>query len=311
MFMLNNKITIESRPTLEEFLNGFDYNTSGMSFSSLYMWRDINNFCWQKIGDYICISGLSHLEVDKQEPFLFPPLTNNGKYDSASLRQTIYAAKKIFEDKGFEFAIRLMPKHMIEIIEDACPGEMDFLDDRPNYDYVYTKKSLIELKGRSLHSKKNHLNYFFNNYAYEYVKLTSSMTDKAMMFIEQFNERKKLSAHEMKLLKMEERAMRHVFQNLDEVGYLAGAIIIDGKIEALSIGGQINKNTVTVHVEKANTSFRGIYQAINNEFCLHMPKEITLVNREEDMGILNLRKAKLSYKPVWLEENYIGIFKKK
>ena len=310
MFMLNNKITIECRPTLEEFLGGFDYNTSGISFSSLYMWRDINNFCWQKIGDYICVSGLSHLEVDKQEPFLFPPLTNNGKYDSSSLRKTIYAAKKIFEDKGYEFAIRLMPKHMIEIIEEACPGEMDFLGDRPNYDYVYTKQSLIELKGRSLHSKKNHLNYFFNNYSYEYVKLTSSMTDKAMNFIEEFNERKKLSEHEMKLLKMEERAMRHVFQNLEEVGYLAGAIMIDGKIEALSIGGQINKNTVTVHVEKANTYFRGIYQAINNEFCKHMPEEITLVNREEDMDIMNLRKAKLSYKPVWLEENYIGIFKK-
>jgi len=310
MFMLDNKITIESRPILEEFLGGFDYNTSGMSFSSLYMWRDINNFCWQKIGDYICISGLSHLEVDKQEPFLFPPLTNNGKYDSSSLRKTIYAAKKIFEDKGYEFSIRLMPKHMIEIIEEACPGEINFMEDRPNYDYVYTKQSLIELKGRKLHSKKNYLNYFFNNYLYEYVQLTSSMADKAMKFIQEFNEKKKLSEHEMKLLKMEERAMLHAFQNLEKVGYLVGAIIIEGKIEALSIGGQINKNTVTVHVEKANTDFRGIYQAINYEFCRHMPEEITLVNREEDMDIMNLRKAKLSYKPVWLEENYIGIFKK-
>ena len=310
MFMFDNRITIESRPTLEEFLGGFDYNTSGISFSSLYMWRDINNFCWQKIGDYICVSGLSHLEVDKQEPFLFPPLTNDGKYDSSSLRKTIYTAKKIFEDKGYEFGIRLMPKHMVEIIEEACPGEMDFLDDRPNHDYVYTKQSLIELKGRGLHSKKNHLNYFFNNYSYEYVQLTSSMADKAMQFIEEFNERKKLSEHEMKLLKMEERAMLHVFQNLEKVGYLAGVILIEGKIEAISIGGKINKNTVTVHVEKANTDFRGIYQAINNEFCRHMPEEITLVNREEDMDIMNLRKAKLSYKPIWMEENYIGIFKK-
>ena len=136
------------------------------------------------------------------------------------------------------------------------------------------------------------------------------MTDEAMKFIEEFNKKKDLSEHEMKLLKMEERAMLHVFENLEKVGYLAGAILIDGKIEALTIGGQINKNTVTVHVEKANTDFRGIYQAINSEFCRHMPEEITLVNREEDMDIMNLRKAKLSYKPVWLEENHIGIFKK-
>jgi hypothetical protein len=86
--------------------------------------------------------------------------------------------------------------------------------------------------------------------------------------------------------------------------------LIDGKIQAISIGGKINKNTVTVHVEKANTEYRGLYQLINNEFCKHLPEDITLVNREEDMGILNLRKAKLSYKPVWLEESHIGIFKK-
>jgi hypothetical protein len=310
MFILENKITLESRQNLEKYLVGFDYNTSSVSFTSLYMWRDINNFCWQKIGEYVCVSGLSHLEVDKKEPFLFPPLTNNGKYDPIKLRETIYAAKKIFEDKGYEFAIRLMPKHMIGIIEEACPGEMDFIDDRPNYDYVYTKQSLIELKGRGLHSKKNHLNYFLNNYKYEYVELKSSMTRESMKFIEEFNKKKHLSEHEMKLLKMEERAMLHVFQNLEKVGYIAGAILIDGKIEALSIGGKINKNTVTVHVEKANVDFRGLYQAINNEFCRHMPEEITLVNREEDMDILNLRKAKLSYKPVWLEENYIGVFKK-
>lgn len=310
MYMLENKVSLESRPILEEFLGGFEYKTSGLSFSSLYMWRDINKFTWQKIGDYLCLSGLSHLEVYKTEPFLFPPLTNTGTYDPASLRETIYEAKKIFEEKGYEFGIRLMPKHMIPIIEEACPGEMDFLDDRPNYDYVYKKQSLIDLKGRELHSKKNHLNYFMNNYTYEYVNLTSSMADMAMQFIREFNARKNLPEHEMKLLKMEERAMSDVFKNLEKVGYYTGAIIIDGKIEAISIGGKINSNTVTVHVEKANTNYRGLYQLINNEFCKHLPEEITLVNREEDMGILNLRKAKLSYKPVWLEESHIGVFKK-
>lgn len=309
MNIFENEITIEKRGILEEFLGGFDYKTSGLSFSSLYMWRDINKFSWQKIGDYLCIAGLSHLEVDKEEPFMFPPLTQNGKYNPESLKKTIYEAKKIFEDKGYQFAIRLIPGHMLNLIEEACPGEMDFFDDRPNYDYVYNKKSLIELRGRELHSKKNHLNYFLNNYTYEYVPLRSDMAENAMKFIREFNERKELPEHEMKLLEMEERAMLDVFQNIEKVGYLAGAIIIDGKIEALSIGGRINKDTVTIHVEKANIEYRGLYQAINNEFCRHVPEEITLINREEDMGILNLRKAKLSYKPVWLEESHIAIFK--
>lgn len=85
--------------------------------------------------------------------------------------------------------------------------------------------------------------------------------------------------------------------------------MIDGSIEAVAVGGQLGKNTVTEHVEKANTDFRGLYQAINNEFCKHVASKAEYINREEDMGIENLRKSKLSYKPVELLAKYIGIFK--
>ena len=309
MFMLENRITIAERPILEEHLRGFEYGTSGLSFTSLYMWRNINNFSWQMIGDYLCIAGLSHLETDKEEPFLFPPLTKTGTYDPSSLNKTIKEAKRIFESKGYIFSIRLMPFHMMDILEEACPNEFKFFDDRPNYDYLYRTQDLIELKGREYHSKKNHLNYFLNNYQYQYTSLTSEMAEEAMLFIREFNQRKNLPEHEMELLRMEERAMVDVFNNLEAVGYLAAAIVIDGKIEALSIGGTLNKNTVTVHVEKANTAFRGLYQLINNEFCRHVASNVKYINREEDMGIPGLRKAKLSYKPVKLVESHIAIFK--
>jgi hypothetical protein len=102
--------------------------------------------------------------------------------------------------------------------------------------------------------------------------------------------------------------MQDVFHNLETVGYLTGAIRIDGRLEALSIGGRLGKKTVTVHVEKANIEFRGLYQAINNEFCKHVAKDVKRINREEDMGIPGLRKAKLSYKPCMLVEKYTVAF---
>ena len=104
--------------------------------------------------------------------------------------------------------------------------------------------------------------------------------------------------------------MRDVFLNIDRLGFLAGAILIDGKIQALSVGGYLGTKTITVHVEKANVQFRGLYQAINNEFCKHIASHVKCINREEDMGIPNLRKAKLSYKPCKLIEKYIVKFKK-
>ena len=310
MYMFENRITVENRDVLEKYLNGYDYRTSGLSFSAQYMWREINRFSWEIIGDYMCIAGISHLELEDGIilPFMFPPLTKNGKYEKDSLRETIMVAKECFEEAGYPFSLRLVPLHMVEIIKEACP-EMTFLDDRPNYDYIYLTEDLIELKGRAYHSKKNHLNYFKKTYEYEYVELTSQMADDAMRFISEFNARKNVPAHEMEMLRMEEEAMDDVFRNLEKVGYSAGAILIDGKIEAIAIGGKLGGDTVTEHVEKANIEYRGLYQAINNEFCKHVASHAKFINREEDMGIPNLRKAKLSYKPVKLLEKYIGVFK--
>ncbi len=310
MYMFNNEISIDNREILEQYLNGYEYKTSGLSFSAQYMWRDINKFSWDKMGEYMCISGISHLELEDgiELPFMFPPLTATGEYDKDALRETIYKAKEHFEKKGQPFSLRLVPFHVMEIIKEAVP-EIHFIDDRPNYDYIYLTQELIDLKGKAFHSKKNHLNYFKKTYEYEYVELTSDMADDAMRFISDFNKRKEVPAHEMEMLKMEEQAMEDVFKNIEAVGYSAGAILIDGNIEALAIGGKLGKKTITEHVEKANVEFRGLYQAINNEFCRNVAAKAKYINREEDMGIPNLRKAKLSYKPVKLIEKYIGVFK--
>ncbi|MDO4552551.1 MAG: phosphatidylglycerol lysyltransferase domain-containing protein [Bacillota bacterium] len=308
--MFENQITIENRPVLEEYLNGFEYKGSSYSFTALYMWRDINQFSWQILGDHLCLSGISHLELDQQQAFLFMPLTKNGVYEPRALRETILEAREIFRKKGQDFNLRLVPIHMLEQLDAAFPGEMRWLDDRPNYDYIYLTQDLIELKGRDYHAKKNHLNYFLEHYPYEYRRMDSSMAEEAMEFIRTFNRRKgELSAYEMELLLHEEEAMDDVFRNIEAVGYLTGAIYIDGKLEALSLGGALGRKTVTVHVEKANVEYRGLYQAINNEFCKHQASHVKYINREEDMGLPGLRKAKLSYRPVKLLENYIVVFK--
>lgn len=309
--MLDNRITIADREILEKYLNGCEYKTSGLSFSAQYMWRDINKFSWDIIGEYMCICGISHLELEEgiELPFMFPPLTATGSYDNEALRETIFTAKEKFEEAGQPFSLRLVPVHIMDKIREAVP-ELSWKDDRPNYDYIYRTQDLIELKGRDYHSKKNHLNYFRKNFEYEYVELTSDMADDAMRFIDEFNKRKDVPAHEMELLKMEEQAMYDVFRNIEAVGYSAGAIKIDGKIEAIAVGGKLGKKMVTEHVEKANTNFRGLYQAINNEFCKNVASWAKYINREEDMGIPNLRKAKLSYRPAKLLEKYIGYFRK-
>lgn len=307
MFMFDNQITVESKEFLKGYLNSLEYRTSDFSFTSLYMWRNINRFSYQVIGDYLCIAGISHLELDEEKFFLFPPLTKTGHYESKKLKETILEAKEIFQSKGQTFNLRLVPSHMLKIIEGAFPTSLTLQEDRPNYDYVYLKEDLINLRGRKYSAKRNHLNHFKGHYKYEYIKIGSDRALEAIDFIKQFNERKDLSEHEMKLLKMEEDAISDVLNNIETVGYLAGAIYIGGEMRALAIGGPLGKKTVVVHVEKANTKFRGAYQAINNEFAKHMEAHIKYINREEDMDIAGLREAKMSYRPIELAEKYIAI----
>lgn len=305
MHVFDGRITLEDRPLLESYLDGFDYKTSGLSYTSLFMWREINKINWEVIGDYMCIAGVDNYDLSDDNPFMFPPLTRTGDYEPESLRRTIMEAKRRFEEKGMDFVMKLVPFHMLDILIKALPGGLCFEADRPNFDYVYDTKDLIELKGRAFHSKKNHLNYFHANYKYEYSEMTPDDADDAMMFIHEFGERKNLEDPiERELLRFEEMAMRDVFDNLSTVGYLSGIIRIDGKIEAFSVGGRIGTKTVVVHIEKANIEYRGLYQAINNEFCRHMASNVKRINREEDMGIPGLRKAKLSYNPVKFIEKY-------
>lgn len=307
--MLQNELTIEDKALFDEYLNGFDYKTSGLTFTSLFMWKNLNQFKYEIINDYLCISGNSHLEISDPEPFLFPPLTKNGFYDPNGLSDTLHAARNIFEKKGYVFSIRLLPFHMIEIFEKAEPCCLDFSSDRPNYDYVYLSTDLIQLKGKKFHSKKNHLNFFKRNYDYQYIPLSPNMADECIQLNKTIIGNKQINSAEMDLLKMEEAALKEAFANYKEAGFLGGAIVIENQIQAFTLGGPLGKKTISVHIEKANPEFRGLYQAINNEFCRHVANTVKYVNREEDMGIPGLRKAKLSYRPAKYIEKYVAMFK--
>lgn len=311
MGIFANDIRLEDKELLQQYLKGYRYCTSGLSFSSLYMWRDINEMSWEIFGDYMCIVGMAYLEMDKDIilPFMQMPLTRTGSYDTEKLRETVLMAKEKIEDAGYPFTMRLVPFPLVEELEKAFPGQLTVKADRDNYDYLYDRMQLIELKGRAFHKKKNHMNYFMKNYQYEYKEMTSDMADDAMRFIGEFNDRKETTPYERELLLMEERAMRDVFEHLETAGYKGGVIYIDGRIQALSVGGQICPNTFGVHIEKANTEYRGLYQVINKEFCMHMDPSVKFMNREEDMGLPGLRKAKLSYQPVKLVEKYIVNFR--
>ncbi len=109
------------------------------------------------------------------------------------------------------------------------------------------------------------------------------------------------------MLRMEAEALQDILPVYDRLGLEGCAILIDGRLEAYAFGGALGDDTIVEHVEKANTDFAGLYQKINNEFCRMMQGKYKYVNREEDMGLEGLRKAKTSYKPVKMIEKSIAM----
>jgi hypothetical protein len=90
-----------------------------------------------------------------------------------------------------------------------------------------------------------------------------------------------------------ERALRHV----DDLHLDAAVISVDGKIEAFTVGERITRDMALIHIEKANYNVAGLFSVINQMFLENTFSDTIWVNREEDMGIEGLRRAKRSYKP--------------
>lgn len=95
----------------------------------------------------------------------------------------------------------------------------------------------------------------------------------------------------------------------EELSLVGGVIRVNGEIAAFTFGEPASEDTFVVHVEKAYADMQGAYTIINQQFLEHEVSEYQYVNREEDTGAEGLRKAKLSYKPVFLIEKGLATIK--
>ena len=307
-----NDLSEDDVKLLNSYFDGYDYESSSHTFLANYIWRNTHDLSWQIIGDYLCIAGLGTLETEEKEYFASFPLTRTGSYDPAAVRETLAEAEKIFASRGKRFEMGLVPAALVPVLKEALGDKVEVRHERDDDDYIYLKDDLVKLSGRKYHQKKNHLNYFLRNYDFVYEEATPEMAPEIMDYVRSKNEYKLGETPEewKDILELETIAIEELLKFVGK-GLLTGIIRINGKIEAVTMGEfakTTSKETVIVHVEKADDRIRGLYQAINNEFCKRLPQETVYVNREEDMGLENLRQTKQSYKPVKMGEKYTAIY---
>ena len=172
--------------------------------------------------------------------------------------------------------------------------------DRDYFDYIYSRQELAELKGKNFQPKRNHVNKFKRTYNYKYTPLTVDLIPHCLELEEKWCEEH--DCEEEESLINERKALNIALRNFDALGLVGGALWVDDEIVGLTYGAPVNHDTFAVHIEKADSHIDGSYNILNQEFARHIPELYVYLNREEDLGIPGLRKAKLSYRPVILLE---------
>lgn len=257
------------------------------------MWRAAYQIVWAEEDGVL----YTKAEWDGQE-FALQPFGPREKMEAAAERWLAY-----FADRKLPFSMYGVEKEMAELLVSYGGAQFAVEEDRDNFDYVYLREELETLAGRKLHSKKNHLNSFRKNYPdAEYLPVTEEIVLQCKLNINGWY--KKHGGFDDPILTSERQAIIEVLNNFDDLQLAGGAILLDKRVVAFTFGERLNADTAVIHVEKADPEIRGAYPAINQGFVAHAWQDMTYINREEDMGVEGLRKAKLSYKPVKLVEKF-------
>ncbi len=183
----------------------------------------------------------------------------------------------------------------------------EIIPERDNFDYIYKREDLAELKGKKYHSKRNHIAAFSKKYNWSYEPLTPENKADFLAFSDKWYNDKGIEEDEG--LRAEKKALGEILDSNVGIEYKGALIRIDGRVVAITLGSPINSKVFDIHYEKADKDFAAAYTVINREFAARELSDYTYINREDDLGIEGLRKAKLSYKPEIILEKYSMIYK--
>lgn len=170
---------------------------------------------------------------------------------------------------------------------------------RNSYDYIYLREELESLAGKHLKAKRNHCNRFVEEHPdYEYRELTPAMFGECLSVVSLWSAE---GTHENPTfgdsLSAEKRVLQRFFDNWERLDMRGGAVFAEGRMVAFTLGAPVTPDTFDVCIEKADRRVNGAFNIINQQFAKHLPAQYRYINREEDMGLEGLRKAKMSYHP--------------
>lgn len=281
-------LALKHKDRIEGWLHSHPPVSCELAFASLFAWRGSRMMHVLETDDGIIL-------LTKKERCLciFGPLLGN-----VGLAEAFACVEN---DTG-------MPVRACERLPEATISNLDItgvelVEDRDYFDYVYRREDLAELNGRKYHAKRNLIAQCMATYDCTYETFSPALIPEIRDMQERW-----CAEHSCKATVGLCNEYKAIIELLDHAAHLnlsGGTIRIGGRIEAYTLGSALNDRTFAVHVEKAMSRYKGLYQVINQQFCRHELKAYEFVNREQDVGSPGLRKAKESYFPDHFIKKYV------
>lgn len=277
------EIEIDDKERFDRILNAVDangekYPTADYTFGNLFIWKHRYNTC------LAFENGVCFISENGGE-YAYFPICSDELLPEALNKQNCRCLMYVTED----MLARL----------DNLGVRYEKSETPASFDYVYSYGDLAELPGKKYHQKRNHIAYFEKLYPdHKFEMITPDNISECFDFSVKWGEQ---SLHGID--DEERRALDMSLENYTQLGFEGGIIRAGGEIVAMS-AGERRGNSFVVHIEKALNT-RGAYPVINREFVRNVCVGSYLINREEDMGIEGLAKAKQSYHPAYMLKKYM------
>ena len=285
-------LTLADREIFQTILWDYQAETSELTFTNLFIWQSHYGYQWSRDRDRLLVVSA----VAGGEPWALPPVGPAPRVDQCRqvlgwLRDECGVADPAIERADLRLAAELA-------------GHPDFVVEptRDHFDYVYRTDDLINLAGGKYHAQRNHINSLVRSGGFRYEPLREEHLSACLYLCARWCQVKRCEC-DLSLMG-EWEAITAALANYQALELQGGVILINDRVEAFTCGELLNKATAVIHLEKANPEVRGLYAAINQEFCRQAWAGVDFVNREQDLGEAGLRTAKMSYHPHHLVEKF-------
>ena len=268
-----------------------------------------SQICDFSFGNIFCWSVGENTRVAQQDGFLFLRSRFNGiksyafPWGKGDVRNALKIIEEDAKERNAELSFYCLSEEQAEILKEIYGEGLELQEQRDFFDYVYPREKLATLSGRKLHSKKNHVNAFCKKYSFSYEELNEGNLKECLEFSHQWHK----GGERNPKLDEEMLVIEKAFEHFGEL-HLSGALLrVDGRIVAYALGEAMpDGKTFCTHFEKASPDYLTAYAVINKLFAENSLSEFEYINREDDAGVENLRKAKNSYHPEHLVKKYYG-----